>query len=327
MSRAIYHQNGLYCKGSPVYIRIVHCEVWRKEKARLHVIYQNLSSKTISEASFCAVGSETMDGEKQTLQIKLKKNHNSVECNAVGSYFYEMDGVYRIDDVFCTKVRFEDGSCWKLPEGSVWEHLPQQEYLFTHLGRTLYKQYQRDVMGIYAWFVPGEYEGLWRCACGGENSRHAVYCRRCGTKLDYVFSSMNIELLIQNYERYKKAWDSAEKHELDGIKNRYEYFQLTFDDSAEDSLEREKEIRRMIREIHYEGEKMGFTRYPDRHYSFMRKPEETDEELLSKGCMPPDEQYSFWRGPKTKDTDLLDEGYRPPDESHDRWYWPEDRIK
>lgn len=322
-----YHKTELLCKGSPVHILVAHCEAWGKDRHKLMVHYLNLSPKTISEATFCALGSETGDGTCHPLQLKLKKSNHGVASNGGSGSFYELDKVARVERVFYSRVTFEDGTVWELPEGSSWEHVPKQSLLFTHLGRELYKQYQRDVMGIWAWFLPEDYEGLRRCACGGSNSVHALCCRKCGTKLDYVFFSLDPERLKENYERYTEAREAAEKRERAAIKNRYEDVQFVMDEPDTDPLEQERELRRMISMVHSEGERLGFTCYPDRNYSFMRKKEETDEDLRKKGCKPPDEQYSFWRLPESKDTYLLDEGYRPPDESHNRWYWPENRIR
>ena len=331
MTKVFNRQHNVYYEGAPIFFTTILCNgMPLGYKRRLIVDFINISCKSISEIFMVVIGSEKPDGDNYKLPMILRKGFDIVKGNERGRCFYELDveKLDHIDCIWCSSVVFEDNSIWECPTDGNWNIIPKQKLLFTHLGEELYRQYKRDVSNsVWTWYVPDEYAGVRRCACGGINSRYASHCCKCSTKLDYVFLSLDIELLKKNYEVYKKAYDIAKRKEYETIKTRCECFQLILDDMDTDPLEREKELRFLVLKRDDLLEKEGYTLFPDRNYCFIRKKDETDIDLLKRGCIPPNEQYSFWRHPKTKDTELLTEGYRPPDESHDRWYWPEERVR
>jgi hypothetical protein len=121
--------------------------------------------------------------------------------------------------------------------------------------------------------------------------------------------------------------DTANHKESEAIKTRYDDIQLLPDLTGVDPLELEMELRNLLLKRDRMLNEIGYVLFPDKNYSFIRKREEKDSDMLEKGYIPPDEQYSFWRHSKTRDTELLRIGDRPPDESHNRWCWPEERVR
>lgn len=141
------------------------------------------------------------------------------------------------------KILFEDGSIVECSADGI--RFPAPELLSEHLNSSdLASEYARETVST-AKYVPCEFEGFWRCACGAINNSQDEECVRCHSILSELKEKLNQSSLLEEFNKYKK--EQAEKAERERIAE-----QQRIKDAELRAKQEQEALQRKIREAENE---------------------------------------------------------------------------
>ena len=174
------------------------------EKVFAQVSLYNISPLTVKSATDCI----TMYDETWTqIGEKVKKEFSNL--NASRNTEFGSEQVIPIPEkntheisCECTEVVFSDGTIWNGKKAEYWQPLVVNQPSVAEKIEDvdLANQFVSDLqkMGVSGDRYPYEYEGLWYCSCGTQNTEYDATCHNCGVSKENLFAATDLTLLAEH---------------------------------------------------------------------------------------------------------------------------------